>query len=68
MTSWLQIQEIIFREVVANVEVHAGSLIYAEKSLLADVVEEPENLFDQVVDIAKSTENGEYIRKYVQTF
>ena len=60
----LQIREIVFQEVVKDIEVYAGPLIHVEKSVLVDITREPETLFDRGSDLAKQTENGEFVRRF----
>lgn len=51
---------------MGDIDSHAAPLQLAEQSLLVDIFQGPENLFEGDSDVRRRSENGEFIRKYVR--
>ncbi|XP_055338282.1 inositol 1,4,5-trisphosphate receptor type 1-like [Paramacrobiotus metropolitanus] len=54
------------RDVVVDIAVHAAPLEVAEQSLLVDIFQEPEQLFDGDSEVRRRSENGEFVRKIIK--
>ena len=54
-----------FQNITQYIEAYATPLVEAEKSILINVIQEPENLFERESNLAKESEHGGFVGKCV---